>query len=486
MKKLLFRADGNKVSGLGHLYRIFALIEMYRDTYGFILLIKSDSEVAIIPSNVEFKTIPQEITIEQEPDWLSRNFSANDFMVVADGYHFNSQYQLALKKLNYQLMVIDDFAKEKVYADYVVNHAMGIKNTDYHSEPYTQFALGPKYAILRPGFLQATKESRKINKVENTFVCFGGSDQFDLSYKCVLALLQFPKIKKVNLVVGAAYQGADIFELAKKDTRLIIHQNLSEDQLLEVMKVCDFAVAPSSNILYEIFAVKMPVLSGFYVENQMNIYKGSLENHLIFGGGDMKNFSVEDFVSKISEIINLNDFETMVKAQSQIFDTQIKERFLKLFRSITYRKAGENDLMLVFEWANDPVARANSYASSAIDLETHKNWYENKLRDVNAMFFIAECDGIPAGLVRYEKKESVTVVGILVSEKFRGRGLASEFLIGTARLYFELRREPVLAYIKVKNVASIRSFESASYKKIGEENIQGAASIVFKLEKNDI
>ena len=34
-KKIIFRADGNATTGLGHLYRLFALVEMYKNDYDF-------------------------------------------------------------------------------------------------------------------------------------------------------------------------------------------------------------------------------------------------------------------------------------------------------------------------------------------------------------------------------------------------------------------------------------------------------------------
>lgn len=31
--KIIFRADGNSNIGLGHLFRLFALVEIYKDVY---------------------------------------------------------------------------------------------------------------------------------------------------------------------------------------------------------------------------------------------------------------------------------------------------------------------------------------------------------------------------------------------------------------------------------------------------------------------
>ena len=48
MKKIICRADGNANTGLGHLYRLFALYEIYKDYYEVIFVTKSSSTLKVI------------------------------------------------------------------------------------------------------------------------------------------------------------------------------------------------------------------------------------------------------------------------------------------------------------------------------------------------------------------------------------------------------------------------------------------------------
>lgn len=57
MQKIIFRADGNNRIGLGHLYRIYALIEMYRSKYPCIIVCKNTS-LGLIPSQYQKFGIP--------------------------------------------------------------------------------------------------------------------------------------------------------------------------------------------------------------------------------------------------------------------------------------------------------------------------------------------------------------------------------------------------------------------------------------------
>lgn len=483
MKRILFRADGNSEIGLGHLYRIFALIELFKQEYEVVLVTSAKTTASAIPADYAYALIPEAVTVAQEPEWLQEHYPASGYRIVADGYLFGEDWQRALKARQYHLTYIDDFCKGQQYADVVINHSLAARASDYKTEAYTRLALGTKYAILRPSFLEAAKQARETRSLKRAFVCFGGSDPFDLSLKATEALLMFPEIEAIRIVVGAAYSHRKIFELKASETRIEIYQNLSEKELTDLMKACDFAVASSSTILYELCSVKMPVLSGYYVENQKGLYQGALDHQLIIGAGNLEHSGTEVFKEKISAVLRQTDYSAQLQAQSAAFDAHIKDRFLALFAEISYRKAAADDVLLIYEWANDKVSRENSYFSEAIPLETHKAWFAKKLADAASMIFIAEVNGKPAGMLRYDVLEDHAVVGISVAEPFRGKGLAPEFLKGTAGLYFAKHRLPVEAFIKKQNLASVRSFEKAGYKKTREEVVHGADSFIYKLEK---
>ena len=482
-KKIIFRADGNQLTGLGHLYRIFALIEMYKSAFDFVLLTRSDSTLEVIPKNYHYEAVPANVSLEDEPDWLLSNFSSKDYMLVLDGYHFNAAYQKKIKNLDYFLVYVDDLMSWHMYADIVINHSPEVYESDYKAEPYTKFALGTDYAILRPLFIETAKQERIINQINTVFVCFGGADPPDLTYKAVQALLQFKELLQINVVVGGAYKHKPVFDLSTIHPRIKIYKSLTEMQLLEVMKQSDFAIAPSSNILYELCAVKMPILSGYYVENQKNIYNGCLAKGCIYGGGNFELHTVNDFLHQIKEILNAGEYQHYLKAQSTLFNSGIKQRFLNLLLPLTYRNLQAEDLMLLYEWSNDALTRANSYSSAAIPLENHKQWFNKKLEDKNTFIYIAESNALPAGMVRYDISEDKAIVGLVVDKNFRGQGLAPLFLEDTARLYFSRSALPIHAYIKVENTASVRSFKKAGYLLAGEKIVSGCKSYLYKLEK---
>ena len=97
-----------------------------------------------------------------------------------------------------------------MYADIVVNHSIGLTINNFNSVKETTFALGPSYAVLRPTFINAAKKARKIKSIDEVFICFGGSDLYDLSNTALEGLIRLKQIKKIHIVLGAGYKHKEI------------------------------------------------------------------------------------------------------------------------------------------------------------------------------------------------------------------------------------------------------------------------------------
>ncbi len=334
-KKVIFRADGSSTTGLGHLYRLFSLVEVVNDKLEFVFVTHETSTDSVIPKSYNIISIPKEIRTEDEPEWLAANFSPQEYIIIADGYQFTSSYQKKIKEKGYSLIYIDDLATEHMYADLVVNHSPYIQEKHYKKEAYTKLALGTKYALLRPLFLKVAKENRVIKTIDSAFVCFGGADPFDLTLNATKALLKLLNFKSIHVVLGAAYSSQEIFDLEEKyPNKIKIYRNLSEEHLIKTMEQSNFAIAPASTILYELSCVKMPIFSGFYVDNQELIYKGFLNHKAIFEGGNMENFQISDFVNSLKTILENQEFTLQLEAQSILFDDKITKRHLDIIKSL--------------------------------------------------------------------------------------------------------------------------------------------------------
>jgi UDP-2,4-diacetamido-2,4,6-trideoxy-beta-L-altropyranose hydrolase len=306
LRRLILRADCSSEIGSGHLFRLIALSRMLEKQFEYCFV---TNDLTYIPQEEKkrsgfscievpnFKYCPPDKKKRGEEIFFDLDdILTGDEIVITDGYWFGSKYQKAIKDKGCILICIDDLMEHEFYADLIINHAPGIAPNNYFAQDYTRFALGLDFAILRPSFLQQAKEDIVRAPKSSMFICFGGSDFLNLTVPTLQAVLDTCSFEKINIITGLGYKHIDVLtEYVNNDDRIIWHRNLTEKDLLDVMLQSSVALVPSSGILYECLAVGCEVISGYYTNNQKNIYKGFLESGTIFGCDD---FSLISFYLK--------------------------------------------------------------------------------------------------------------------------------------------------------------------------------------------
>ena len=306
-KQIIFRADGNSNIGLGHMYRLFALFEIYKNDYDCVFVTKKDSTLSIFKNEHKSIIIPEKVTNSEEPKWLAEYFKSSDYLIIIDGYKFNLQYQKKLKEKGFSLMFIDDYARKNIIADVIVNHSLYVNNRDFISSKQTKLGLGSKYAILRPMFLEEAKKDKKVSLLKKAFICFGGADFNNLTFTCLKGIVNMEQLEEIHVVIGNAYKQIEIYKtIEENQEKISLHKNLNEAEMVKLMNRCDLAILPTSSISYEACAVKMIILGGYYIDNQINIYNGLKNNGLIYDAGNFNTLKEEDYRAKVYNILNKN------------------------------------------------------------------------------------------------------------------------------------------------------------------------------------
>lgn len=173
-----------------------------------------------------------------------------------------------------------------------------------------------------------------------------------------------------------------------------------------------------------------------------------------------------------------------IKIEEDFVDVYIHECQSPV-NQITLRHANENDITLIFNWSNDELVRSQSFNSGKINFEEHTQWFRSKLSNNFSTLYIIELANNPIGLVRFEKDEDHSVVGLLVDPKYRGKGFSSYMLIKSCEKYFQLNTNPILAYIKKTNIASIKAFEKAGFSFLKEVEVKENSAFLYKLINNE-
>ena len=327
IKKVIIRVDGNATIGLGHIYRGIALAEMLKDEFDVSFLTRRSSTVSPITDaefNVEY--IPESIELKDEPEYFVTTLTP-DTIIVLDGYEFTEEYQQKIKNNNYKLVYIDDLAQGVQKADLVINHSPGVKESDYKKEAYTKLALGLDYALLRKSFINYKRSNtEKIKKIKSVFVSFGGADPNDFSYKTVNSLLKIDLIENINVLVGAAYKHNLIFNI--NNSKINIYRDISEKKVFNLMKSSDLAIVPASTTSIELAFLNIPMLLGYFVENQKGIYRGFIEENEAIPLGNFSEFNFNNIEN------NIDYYLTKVKELKSISNSNPKENIIKLICEI--------------------------------------------------------------------------------------------------------------------------------------------------------
>ena len=321
-KQVLIRVDGNAQIGLGHVVRCIALAQMLKDEFQIHFISKEIPKSIIgdiISKGFEFTKIETEETFFK--------LLTGKEIVVLDNYFFDTAYQKRIKERSgSKLVCIDDLHDKEFYADLIINHAPGVKPEDYQAQAFTQFALGLDYALLRPAFLKAAKEERKIEKIETVFVCFGGSDIKNITPRCLSALIRIKEFKKIIVVLGASFQNSEeVKNIAKATNRVEIYHGIGENKMLELLKISQLAIVPASGILLEAISAGCLVISGMYADNQKYAFQVFKDQNIIFSA---EFFSEKDIHIAIKQVLNSNLSKTIK------IDGRQKSRLINKFDSL--------------------------------------------------------------------------------------------------------------------------------------------------------
>lgn len=335
--RIFFRADGNSVNGLGHIVRCLSLIEMVKDHFDCSMIVNNADDVIKLLIN---QTCPmQDIEVnskEEELEVLSRLLASDDLLVI-DGYDFDEEYQFRVKKMVNKLIAIDDLADRKFEADVIINHGDINALPTYQKRSLTKVYSGFDYLIVRPEFLDAVSQKKKITVVDTAFICMGGADPFNISEKVLDACLQSTFLKKIIIVTGSVYKNKSKLQtlISSADKMLVEHiENANAEQIVNLIQQSQIAITTASSIALEVCCVKAALLCGTVINNQNCIHSLLIQNQCCVSVGSWVNAEVDDIKDQLEIMNDTMLVQKIVDNQSTCVDGKSNERILQIFREL--------------------------------------------------------------------------------------------------------------------------------------------------------
>jgi len=445
VKTVLFRADASPAIGFGHVSRCLAIRADLGAEFQCVLVTRQPSEFLLAraaDSGLEVEVLPQDVTVEQEPIWISNHFAPEKFVLCLDGYSFDSTYQLRLSCLGYRLALVDDLVRGTYHADAILNHAEGLSSNDYQTPSVCRFYLGVQYAMIAPVFRPGAPGLR-----EGWFVCLGGADPTNQVARVTERLLN-TESSPVTVVLGAAYGHRASFETDFAD-RVSVRAGLSSTEMASLMQASKFGICSASTTALEYLSTGGVLGLIQTADNQKNIYSGLIRcGHAV-------------------------DWKTLLDRPVQRGPQSVPRRsFSSLFRYLQHpplslRPAKQVDAELLLRWRNDEGTIANSLSPEAVTRDEHLQWFERVLDGKKPLrLWIAEEHGQAVGTGRSESKEGMNVLSWTVAPERRGHGMGGRLVAALLRA----TPRPWRAYVLEGNLASLRLAESFGFIREGSED----------------
>jgi UDP-2,4-diacetamido-2,4,6-trideoxy-beta-L-altropyranose hydrolase len=193
--------------------------------------------------------------------------------VVADGYHFEAQWQKQINSAQLRLLFFDDFGHAGHYhADYVLNQNLAPDPNWYRRcEPWTRLLLGTRYAQLRPQFLDWRKWQRHIPTVaRKVLVTLGGADPDNATGKVLEALSRVGNLE-ARVVVGGSNPHLESLRISASRLSSSVRLEVDATNMPELMAWADLAVAAGGTTSWELAFMGLPSLVLILAENQRDI-----------------------------------------------------------------------------------------------------------------------------------------------------------------------------------------------------------------------
>lgn len=146
------------------------------------------------------------------------------------------------------------------------------------------------------------------------------------------------------------------------------------------------------------------------------------------------------------------------------------------------RRARADDVLVYFEWTNDPEVRRNSFSARPILLDEHHDWFARKLASPDVVMLVLEIDSRSLGQIRFDVDGRVALIGFSLSSAARGKGLGSYLLREGISLLRDSHPDvlTVRGLVKADNTPSQRAFVAAGFRCVSKSSESDVTTLVYE------
>lgn len=249
-KRIVFRVEGYREIGLGHIYRVITLADRMID-HDIFFVVSTRSQMGIHKLKSHFYPV-----IEFDGKNLSEIKaieSCKPDIIINDILNTSLSYIQNLKQRGYTVINFEDRGDGTLEADLVINAMYDL----IPREKNNRILVGPEYVCLRDEFYSIPPPEVKA-AVTNILLLFGGTDPQDLSQRTLKWLDKIEGDWKITVIVGLGYRNISGLEklakTVKKEVQLIFDTSVVSKYISEA----DIGITYAGRSVFELAVMGIP------------------------------------------------------------------------------------------------------------------------------------------------------------------------------------------------------------------------------------
>ena len=464
----VLRFDSSPEIGAGHAARCRALAAVL-SRYGWDVIAARQASLNDDPDAIGLSG-----GAGDEAATLAERVPSGCDLLIVDHYGRAVEFERACRPWAKRILAIDDLPDRRHEVDFLLDPAPGRAVKNRHTPAAgTETFFGPAYAPLRQRFLRHrhSRDAGAPAPLAKIFVGFGGSDPTGLTARTLTALHVLGTSEQVVAVLGPQAKSQDVRRIAAANDSISLLTDPPD--IAATMSECQIAIGAGGVSALERCVLGLPSVAIVAAENQRETVEALAEAGAAVAMDDP---GENDYVAVLERcLVTLRERRDSIAASAlSVCDgvgavrvaAAVGAPDLRQGGRLKFRPVTADDAEALLRWQRLPLIRRFSRNPVPPTPAEHEAWLARTLGDPARIFEIASCNGVPAGVLRLDRKAldgnlDRYEISIYVLPEFQGRG------VGKAMLAFARCALPwgeFVAQVLPGNEASHRLFSACGYR----------------------
>lgn len=352
-----------------------------------------------------------------QPDWM-----------ILDHYGLGGDWVKALRRKfpDIRVLALDDLDREPIFADLLLNPA-AVPGSSIE-QPHLGMLKGPRYAMLRPEFVEARKAAlkRRTGAVGKVLVLPGMADHKNLAPIALESLRAFPELECEVIMGSNSPSRARVEDLIADQPNWSL--TLDASDMAQRMTDADLCIGAGGGSAWERCSLGLPSVNVALADNQMPGIKAMAEAGAAVGLDTGALNDPQEIVEALRTVIS--DYKEIASSAASLCDGHGAARVVGAM-SGKLRTVMLDDAKLIFDWRNLEHIRAASLNSDPLVWDDHVSYLERVLADPSSHFWsIYQEDDLDLGLVNAKRHDDGSWIwGFYIGASDAPKGAGRRMLI---------------------------------------------------------